>query len=158
MTIKKLQRNVASIIQNIDEIVMEAAIKQEKFIVASNRSQMWDGKNINNENIRPSYSEDPYFKKPGAAQRYAEWKYKITPNSKRDKDTPNLYITGPFYRSIELVKNKGFLQLTTKTSLGQKIISKFSNVLGLISDNKSELSKLSLPDLQKNIKYELLKN
>jgi hypothetical protein len=158
MNIATLQRNIVSILKNIDEMVMEAAGKHEEFIVASNRSQMWDGKNVNNEPIKPSYSEDPYFKNPGAAQRYAEWKYKITPSSKRDKDTPNLYITGPFHRSIELVKNKGFLQLTTKTSMGQKIISKFSNVLGLIPDNKSELAKLSLSDLKKNIKDEIYRS
>jgi len=155
MTISILQRNVESILKKFDEIVVEAAYEHEEFITASNLSQLWDGKDVNNQNIRPSYLEDPYFKTQKAAERYAAWKFRITPNSNRDKNTPNLFINGYFYSSVAPVANSNFIQVITNSGFGKEVTSKFTNVLGLTKPHMAELARETKPDLLKKLKDEI---
>lgn len=124
----ELYKNFSSI--DLTEIVQEIIGADENKYIELQRNQLWDGKGSDDKNLRPSYSEDPYFKKPGAAERYANWKSKITPNPKRDKDTPNLYVVGKFYSEINLQKtNEGYMYKVA--SFGNKVISKFDKALGL---------------------------
>jgi hypothetical protein len=99
------------------------------------RSQLYHGKTNEGLDIRPFYSEDPYFKKPGAAQRYAAWKQKITPDPLRGEDVPNLFIVGKFYQSIKGKDIITGITMVTSGSFASRIVSKFSNVLGLNEDS-----------------------
>lgn len=157
MNIVQLQKNVQNVINTLDDTVIELAIEEKDFIVNSNRGQLWEGKTSKNEDIRPYYSEDPYFKKPGAAERYARWKQKITPSS-RGLDVPNLYINGAFYKSIYAkIENKS-IRVVNDTSLGSDIISSHKDIMGLTDENKGELSKKILPKLQNYTHNELSKS
>ena len=66
------------------------------------RDQMLSGKDKNGEWLRPFYSENPYFKKPGAAYRYAKWKSHISPNKQKPFDVPDLFIVGFYHKSVEI--------------------------------------------------------
>lgn len=114
--------------------VMGILDDNSELLETMNREQMWEGLDSTGKGIRPRYSEDPFFKSPEAAQRYADWKWKITPSS-RDADTPNLFITGPFYRSVTAERQGDFIQFGTDTSLGGKVTSKFTTVLGVMPKN-----------------------
>ena len=78
--------------------------------------QLIAGRDENNRPIRPTYLQDPYFaestKTPEAARNKARWwrdmKERVTPPETspilhfppRDRNTPNLIITGEYHRSI----------------------------------------------------------
>lgn len=97
MTIKGLYRKVQKLDTNkIIDNVLEENIDA---LNEKNKEQLLAGKNRLGEDISPSYFEDPYFKTPAAAQRYSDWKDKITPNAKRKRGVPNLYIDGTYHRS-----------------------------------------------------------
>lgn len=104
-----------------------------------NRDQLFDGKTKSGADLSPSYLDDPYFKSPEAAQRYSDWKDRITPNDKRKKGVPNLFINGTFYRSL-LVQVQGEEIKTESTfSESSDIVSKFSgDIYGLGGSYKSE--------------------
>jgi hypothetical protein len=61
-----------------------------------------EGKRRDGKDISPSYFEDPWFKSIESATAYSEWKDRITPNTKRKKGVPNLFIVGTFHKSITL--------------------------------------------------------
>jgi len=71
-----------------------------EIIVDLNRDQMMEGRGVDGEFLRPYYSENPYFKTPESAARYARWKQKITPNPQRPLDVPNLFINGYLHGSL----------------------------------------------------------
>ena len=76
------------------------------------REQLYSGLGGNEDSLRPSYSDDPFFDQPGRwhgdSDGYIEWKEKITPPETsrllhlpaRHRDIPNLFITGRFHESI----------------------------------------------------------
>ena len=128
------------------------------WIIQTNKDQLWEGKTAYGDDITPSYSNDPYFKTREAALRYAAWKQKITPSSKRNKDTPNLYINGAFYGSIDEKVNTTNIETITKTSLGRDIVSKYPTALGITPKSRKELAKSKLlPIFREKFKEALLK-
>lgn len=62
------------------------------------RAQLKQGKGKDGSNLSPRYSEDPYFKRPGAAARYAAWKHRLNPEA--PFDVPDLFITGKTHDAI----------------------------------------------------------
>jgi hypothetical protein len=143
MDFQTLHRNFGSLISELNELVLDSAMELDKFIAELNREQLWNGETSNEGTISPKYSQDPYFKSPEAAARYAAWKSKITPSPKRDADTPNLYINGTYHKSIYTKREGNGITTDSNIPLGQKIQSKFKNIKGL---NKGSITKLK-PDL-----------
>lgn len=131
MTLIELNNKVQAFDLN-DEITKILSNHSEE-LLDLNKQQMWDGKRADGENITPSYSQNPYFKKPGAAERYANWKAKITPSSIRPMDVPNLFINGKFYDSLSYSANDWVIKTTS--SLGEDVISIHKNVLGIMPEN-----------------------
>lgn len=62
-----------------------------------NQQQLYAGKRRDGLDLFPTYQNDPYFDSPEAAQRYSDWKDRITPNPKRRPGVPNLFINGYYY-------------------------------------------------------------
>lgn len=117
------------------------------------REQMSEGRGVDGKYIRPFYSEDPYFKTPGAAERYALWKEKITPNPKRPFDVPNLLINGYFYGSLTAKVSGGIFTIDTNVELGEKVFEEHKNAQGLNAEKRLEFAEtFTLP----NIKVALL--
>src|SRR5690349_16298463 len=86
---------------DIDNAAINALSRHDEDMERLNRKQLLEGKLSTGRDLHPTYLEDPFFKTKEAAQKYSDWKDKITPNPKRKKGVPNLYITGPFHRSID---------------------------------------------------------
>lgn len=68
-----------------------------------NRQQLMKGLDSEGNELSPKISQDPYFKKPGAAKRYADWKHKLFPET--PYDSPNLNITGYYHSEIDVTVN-----------------------------------------------------
>jgi hypothetical protein len=122
------------------EIASAALSKHTDDMAEMTRQQLLEGKLSTGKDISPTYLEDPYFKSKDAAQRYSDWKDKITPNQKRKKGVPNLIITGPFHNSIQVdIKGEDFVyQSSFKNSAD--ILNKFSeDIFGLTEDSKEDI-------------------
>lgn len=118
-------------------------------IVDLQREQMLEGRGVDGEYIRPFYSENPYFKKPGAAQRYAEWKQKITPNAKRPIDVPNLTINDTFHNSLSADVESGVFEIKTSASFGDKVFEVHKNAQGLDEEKRLQFAEsITLPAIK----------
>lgn len=118
-----------------------------------NKKQLYDGKTKTGADLSPTYLEDPYFKSRESAQRYSDWKDKITPNSNRTPGVPNLFINGRFYNSW------GFTVLGQKIAIAAtdpnaaKIEGDFSNeIYGLDDENMDKYRALVKPLIVADIK------
>lgn len=149
MTIAALKRKFEAL--NTDVVSQQAVATTAEHIVTENKRQLYDGKLATGADIGPSYLNDPYFKSKESAQRYSNWKDKITPNPKRKKGIPNLYIDGTFYRSIEVKVDVKKIRYGSKTDLGRKIKNKFTGeIYGLGGEYK-------ISYVQTHLKPEFLK-
>jgi hypothetical protein len=131
MNVLELRNNLASL--DIPKKVEELNQAHSEEFLQANRDQMWDGKKPSGSDITPSYLNDPYFKTRKAADGYAKWKAALTPNPKRNKYAPNLYINGYFYSTL-LLNPKEF-RIEVKDSFGSKVAKSHSDALGVSTDN-----------------------
>jgi hypothetical protein len=128
---------------DIHEVLAECIDNKETkdVILRMNKSQLWDGKSKTGDDLRPYYSEDPYFKTKEKAIAYRNWKKRITSNSIRNDDAPNLFINGYFYRSITIDRGaKNVFEFGGKNSLATDIINKYPLALGLTNENYIKLT------------------
>lgn len=142
----------------LPSIINDEFAKREDHIINMNLDQLWDGKDIDGNDIRPFYSEDPYFKTKKQALAYKAWKQKITPNSKRNPDAPNLYITGEYYRSKVLQLNNDEIVFKTTSPLGNNIEANHKNIEGLNEEHYNiVVNDYIKPRLINELKEELSK-
>ena len=101
--------------------------------------QLWSGLDSEGNQLAPSYLTDPYFNTREAAERYRDWKERITPTTSiheaypdRNRDTPNLYINGYWYSGIKLDLN-GLGFFINDNALNPEIEAKYPKALGLNS-------------------------
>ena len=146
MTIQKLQRNVASVIQNIDEIVLRAAMLNENYIVDLNTSQLSEGKTSKGNPITPEYFSSFYAK------------YKKSIGAKPAEGTPDLKVSGDFYSGFFVKKERGWLELHSSDWKEGLLTAKYADIMGLNTNSLKELKPYILPDTQKLIKDEIRKN
>lgn len=134
--------------ENLTVLTYSALDDMEDEALKMFHSQLDEGKRPDGSEIRPYYSEDPYFKSKESAGRYASWKQKITPNSKRNKDAPNLRINGKFYSELSAKITQDGIKIEGRTNYARKIMAKYDNTFGLSPSNvrklllKGGLSKL----------------
>lgn len=117
-------------------------------VLELNKDQLWAGENTEGMPIRPSYFEDPFFKTKQQARAYANWKQKITPNPNRHYGTPNLYINGYYYRSLDM-RVQGTEVVYTSTLIGgEDIDAQYQNIRGLSPINMQRfINTKILPEL-----------
>lgn len=138
--ILELRDRVKSLEAAVSAEVRSACEAQGEVILSMQRAQLMEGKSSDGEDLRPYYTEDPYFKTPEAAQRYAGWKQRITPNPKRNRNAPNLYINGSFHSELGVeFQEEGFL-VHGLTGRAQNIIGKYGvEKFGLTLENRERL-------------------
>lgn len=121
-----------------------------------NKDQLFDGKLSTGEDVSPTYLEDPWFKTKAAAQRYSDWKDAITPNPRRKKGVPNLFITGPFYDSWQVQIKGGGLLYHSSFFKASSIESKFgTDIYGLGGDYRDQYLENNLkPEWQQRIELQ----
>lgn len=122
-------------------------------VIEMQQEQMMEGKGVDGEYIRPFYSENPYFKTAEAAHKYALWKAKITPNSKRPLDVPNLYINGYYQSSIQARVSAKTLTIGSDSSISGEVEDVHKNALGLNKDSRTKFAnEITLPEIKKVFK------
>lgn len=99
------------------------------------REQLYSGLG-GDEPITPSYLDDPYFATQAEAEKYRDWKLKITPPvasprlglPARDPNTPNLFINGYYHSHIEVSQIAGGLHIGSDgDSLAEDITSEYGD-------------------------------
>lgn len=149
ITVEDLIANFRFVLEAIPETVKDAIFSNEKQIIRLNQNQLYDGKTNTGEDIHPLYTEDPFFKTVGQAQGYIKWKQKITPNSRRNPNAPNLFINGYYHRSLKLVDENGdVIIISTLTGEMGGIDEKYANILGLTPSNQEIINnEIILPKI-----------
>jgi hypothetical protein len=132
---------------DIETIAGDALRDHQDRYVELNKEQLLEGKLSTGMDITPSYLSDPYFKTPAAAQKYSDWKDKITPNPKRGKGVPNLFIIGSFHNSISMEIKKDSYEILSDYKDAGDIMSKFTeNIFGLDEEKAEQLIEEGLAD------------
>lgn len=124
---------------DVKQVAADSLSESKGEFIALNQEQMLEGKTSLGDDISPSYLEDPYFKTKESAQRYSDWKDDITPNPKRKKGVPNLYIIGSFHNSLEMEVKKDEYVLSAGYKDAASILGKFHDVLGLNDEKREQL-------------------
>lgn len=142
-TIRDYLNKLKTAKEHLPDVVNNVLFQNEAKIVDLNKAQLYDGKDILGNDIRPLYSQDSFFKSPAQAQGYIKWKQKITPNSSRNPDAPNLFINGFHYSLIGLLKKGKDVIIGAKSSnaITSSIDGKYKNIYGLNSENQSKVDK-----------------
>lgn len=157
MTLKTLTDNVHKLSQ-IDVLLGEVLRDHEQDIMEYQRMQLLEGKDSDNRDIHPFYSEDlkpqGYFYTKESAGRYAAWKEGISyPFSvQRNADAPNLYINGRFHSELGVKFNEKDMIITAVTAYASKIVAKYGlNTFGLSMQKWNEVFR------ERGIKEDIIK-
>ena len=151
-TIGEFLKNLESInlLEEVGNIIDHntGAIKQ------LNREQMLQGKN-NQGGMLPSILGDPYFKKPGADKRYADFKHRLFPES--PYGISNFTVFNRFHNSIKIFRNGGLVTFDSSVSFAGAIESKTNNtVLGLNDESKGTAWRMIIrPELVQTLASKL---
>lgn len=142
VTIRDYKENAIKVRYMIPDTINDALLKNESVIVSLNQQQLYDGKAVDGNDIHPLYTEDSFFKTQQQAQGYIKWKQKISPNSSRNPEAPNLFINGYFYRSLKLMVENGnvFIRTINAKDIGNNITSKYKNIFGLNPINQEKVN------------------
>ena len=112
-SIEEVYNVIHRIASGIEESVLECMGRNADIVEGMVREQLYSGLDGNGDYLSPTYDDDPYFREKGPwqnrAQAYKHWKERITPPEPsrrlglpaRPVEVPNLFITGPFHRSIK---------------------------------------------------------
>lgn len=135
----------------LSDAVSQTLEQYEEF----NKDQLYAGKDKHGNDLSPTYLNDPFFKTPASAQKYSDWKDKITPNSKRKRGVPNLFINGRFYHSWA-VKLAGTAVVTVASDpSASKIEGKFSNnIYGLDEEYMKKYRAIVRPMVRASVKQQ----
>lgn len=114
------------------------------------KQQLLDGKAKDGSFLRPFMDEDPFFKKPGAWQRYAQWKQRMWPSSVRPFNVPNLIIVGVYHSGIQAHAADGQIDYVNTSRIAGEVESKFNpgKTMGLDTESVEKYRRQTLyPEL-----------
>lgn len=120
-----------------EEAAKDALVTTGDRLVEINREQMLEGKRRDGKDISPTYLEDPFFENVEEAIGYSEWKDSITPNPKRKRGVPNLFIDGTFHRSITMDVSGDSLKFHSTFEAAGEIERKFALIYGLNAEKRT---------------------
>lgn len=122
----------------IAEFIGEILDEDKSVLVELQKDQLYSGQNAEGGRLAPSYLNDPYFKSPAAALRYAQFKEKLNQRrgnsifGKKDFEVPNLIVNGKlFYDTIFAQVTDKSLIISAQSSILAKLETKYQFVLGL---------------------------
>lgn len=161
MTLTSLLRNAELLESAMDRgVFLQVALMDEREqIIRSQREQLLEGKDSDGNDMRPYYSEDPYFKSIEQAQWYIEWKksgirYPISVS--RNPDAPNLYINGKFHSELEVRFGSTSVGVYPATPYAAGIVDKYGmEKFGLTAERWHEILESCKDRILKLMKEEL---
>lgn len=131
MNFQTLQRNVESVIENLNSIVLDSAMELKDSIADLNVKQLEEGKRVDDASIIPEYQ----------SQDYAKAKKAI--GAKPPLYTPDLKLTGAYHSGIYAFRGSGFIGTWSTDKKVDKLNSDYPKHLGLTVDSIATLK----PDL-----------
>ena len=134
--------------------------REQDALLESQRQQLIDGQTSEGTPITPSYTQDPFFKSADSAERYIvmkERKFDIPSSSVRNRDTPNLYITGKFHSELGVEFQATQFKVYGLTPYASGIMSKYGDsIFNLSPDNREKLMREKvMPYIENQIRTEL---
>ncbi|MCL1942626.1 MAG: hypothetical protein FWF54_03630 [Candidatus Azobacteroides sp.] len=135
-TVSDVMNNLSSL--NIEEMIQDIVKDDSGTLLDIQKEQLMAGQDNEGNPLTPSYRDDPFFKTLEAAQRYSDWKDRITPPtgtraySERPKGTPNLFINGYWQSGIKFIPENGLFE--NDNPLNTEIKPKYPSSLGLNPD------------------------
>lgn len=154
--ISVLAYNMRTTLNGLKEETRKVVEGEHDAIMAMQRQQLIDGLTSEGKPITPSYSQDPYLKNP---QGYIAWKSRlpIPQSTRRNDDTPNLYINGRFHSELDVTFKEDGFAVVPSTPYAAKIVSKYGlDTFGLDGENKDMLIRERiLPNLLTNIRQRI---
>jgi hypothetical protein len=144
-TIISLYQKVQTLEAQTDQLITSSLEQTKEALIDQNREQLLAGKTRDGKDLSPTYLEDPYFKSQESAQRYSDWKDRITPNPNRVSGVPNLFINGYLHSSMGVKISGQNLFYSASASFGNKVEQKFTDkIYGLGGVYKMEYLNESL--------------
>lgn len=114
------------------------------------RDQLMKGLDSDGKPLAPKHSQNPYFKKEGAAKRYADWKAKKFPET--PYDTPNLIITGLYHSEIKIEVQGNKIRYFNTAPFAGSVTSTFKDKqLGLNNESKQKAWRIVRAPLVRKI-------
>lgn len=145
MTILSLYQKVQNLEAQTDQLITSSLEKTKEALLDQNREQLLAGKSRDGKDLSPTYLEDPYFKSRESAQRYSNWKDRITPNPNRKQGVPNLFINGRLHNAFEVKIQGQNVFYSANVPYGAKVEEKFTDkIYGLGGVYKREYLNESL--------------
>jgi hypothetical protein len=145
MIFEELHNNIQLVIDNLDNIMIEAMVENKESIIDLNVSQILEGKKGDGNKIEPEY----------ALKDYADLKKSM--GSKAPLGTPDLNLEGNF---TEGFYNEGYtgsnfessgLFIDSHDSKADKLFSKYSGIIGIAPENHEEFAELIIDNVQNKI-------
>ena len=119
-------------------IISEIFDEHRYLLVELQKDQLYAGRNAKDRELNPTYYNDPYFKTPAAAARYAKWKSSLNVRThnpifpQKQYETPNLIITGTLiYDTIFAKVSNGILEMSANSSILSELEQKYDEPFGL---------------------------
>lgn len=151
MIFRELQTNVESVINRLDEMIVEAMMESESEIIDLNISQLDEGIGSDGLPLEPEYASDEYAH------------LKKAMGSKAPLGIPNLEVTGDFksgfFADSFISGNEGFsgMLIDSNDEKSESLEIKYQRVFGIAPDNSDELLELIILPTQNRIKNEITK-
>lgn len=138
---------------NAGDVLQEIVENNLELLADLQRDQWMEGRGGDGEFIRPYYSENPYFKTPESAKKYAKWKQIITPNPQRPEDVPNLFINGYLHSSLYTSLRQDVFDITSDVDFAPKVFDVHKNAQGLNEEKRLLFAEnITLPEFSKVLK------
>ena len=122
MTLKEFYISLKAI--DIQTIIEDAVWENKDYIVELNQSQLHQGLTSKGTAIHPLYR----------SKTYAEYKASLSTYDAPNW-TPDLFLTGAFYKSFGLEIGNGEYDIYSNDSKADDLTKKYADILGLTSEN-----------------------
>lgn len=113
-------------------LIREVLKNHETDIMEQQHIQLLEGKDSDDQDLRPYYTEDlqpqGWFKSQQTASNYMAWKetlnypYSVT---RGNSNAPNLYINGRFYDEMEVRFQSQTIEIAPRTPYAAEIMAKY---------------------------------
>jgi hypothetical protein len=148
-TLKDLDRRMKQF--SLEAECADIANQRSPILADLVRNQLYKGRAVTGEYLRPFYSEDGWFKSMVQMQAYRAWKQMITPDPDRPADVPNLYIVGYYHEGITARASKSGIEYKNSAGNAAEIEAKYGGAKKLYG-----LTPQSQVDIQGKIKPALV--
>jgi len=123
--IERLIERLQNFQNSIPMIISEVVSENENDILTNVKDSLWDGKSGSGEDLL-HFVQDPFFKTQDQAIAYMNWKNAKFPNPNRNPNSPNLFINGYFYSTLEVdLAGDQITVLSRDSALGIDVIRKY---------------------------------